>query len=296
MNGKKATVDDVKLLLKQYQKKTEEKISEQLEQFGKSGPLREACEYALLNGGKRFRPALVFMVAEALKTKADVSDAALSIEYFHTASLIADDLPCMDNDDERRNKPSLHKVFGEATALLASYALIAEGNRSIATCAMTLAAQRHDAHAVGVLALHNAASNTGAYGTTGGQFLDMYPPNLTVETVKEVIIKKTVSLFEISFVFGWLFGGGDPTKLPQVQKTAEHFGLAFQIADDLGDIKQDEKNGRKINMAAVCGVDRAKEMFHEEIKSYRALIKELSLDSYELQSLADCLEEQLYFS
>src|SRR5689334_6324109 len=99
-------------LLQYYQQRVEEKIREQLPSLGGSGELRAACEYALLNGGKRFRPALVYMVANALGKGQDISAAALAIEYFHTASLVADDLPCMDNDDERRNRPSVHKVYG----------------------------------------------------------------------------------------------------------------------------------------------------------------------------------------
>ena len=82
-----------------------------IEKMGEKGVLRDACEYALLNGGKRFRPMIVLMTAEALHHGLDVMPVALSVEYFHTASLIIDDLPCMDNDDFRRGKPSLHKCF-----------------------------------------------------------------------------------------------------------------------------------------------------------------------------------------
>ena len=97
------------------------------------------------------------MVADGLKQGCDVTSAALAIEYFHTASLIADDLPCMDDDDTRRNRPSVHKVYGEATALLASYALIAAGYGAIATCVNDLVKTRPfaaaEANYVGILAL-----------------------------------------------------------------------------------------------------------------------------------------------
>lgn len=249
--------------------------------------LREACEYALLNGGKRFRPALVYMVADALNLRADVTAAALSVEYFHTASLIADDLPCMDNDDERRNQPSTHKVYGEATALLASYALIAAGYGLIAE------ASKGNKEKVGMEALANAARNTGVFGATGGQFLDINPPDLELETLREILYKKTVSLFEISFVFGWLFGGGDVAALEVVRQCAAHFGMAFQIADDIGDVEQDAKNGRKINMAGVFGVEGARRMFLQEIKGYQRTLKELNLKSPELLSLADFLEARV---
>ena len=278
--------------LKKYQTKIEEKISENLSLFGASNNLREACEYALGNGGRRFRPALVFMIAESLGQHKDVSHAALSIEFFHTASLIADDLPCMDNDDERRNKPSLHKVYGEATALLASYTLIAAGNACIASCAHAFGGNGCE---IGILALENAARNTGAYGATGGQFLDIFPPTLTLETLRDVIHKKTVSLFEVAFIFGWLFGGGNPKDLEIVKNAASHFGMAFQIADDLGDVTQDEANNRKINTVGLLGLDRANEMFHEEIAGYRSALKTLRLDCAELLSLANYLEAQVIY-
>jgi geranylgeranyl diphosphate synthase type II len=113
-------------MLQGYQKLIVSKIEENLPAFGPKSKLRDACEYALMNGGKRLRPAIVFMTAEALGFEVDVTQAALSIEYFHTASLVADDLPCMDDDDERRSKPSVHKAFGESEAILVSYALIAQ--------------------------------------------------------------------------------------------------------------------------------------------------------------------------
>lgn len=288
--------EQVAELLKKYQKRTEETIQQHLPSFGK-GKLKAACEYALTTGGRRFRPALVFMVADALGHGLDVSKSALSIEFFHTASLIADDLPCMDDDDERRNKPSLHKAFDEATALLASYALIAAGNACIAACAMEISNQVHplgiNSYQLGILALDNAACNTGTEGTTGGQYLDINPPDLTLKTLREVIQKKTVSLFEVSFVFGWLFGGGHPDSLPLIKQCASHFGMAFQIADDLGDVDQDAINGRKINMAGVFGVEVATKMFHEEIAGYRTILKKLGLESKELMGLACCLENQI---
>ena len=107
-----------------HRDRIEQEIARSILCFGEKTKLRDACEYALTNGGKRFRPLIVILIAEALGNGLNVFEAALSVEFFHTASLVADDLPCMDNDDERRDKPSLHKVYGEAIALLASYALI----------------------------------------------------------------------------------------------------------------------------------------------------------------------------
>src|SRR5271156_3490863 len=101
-------------LLGPYQQQIVKCIQDNMAALGPRNKLRDACEYALMNGGKRMRPAIVLMMAKALGYGADVSQAALCIEYFHTASLVADDLPCMDDDDIRRNKPSIHKKYGEA--------------------------------------------------------------------------------------------------------------------------------------------------------------------------------------
>jgi len=284
---------EIKQAIKGYQLNIEKLIRENIHELGLKTTLRDACEYALTNGGKRFRPALVYMIANALQQGADVSQAALSVEYLHTASLIADDLPCMDDDDERRSKPSTHKVYGESTALLASYALIAAGYECLAKNARSLSASKQT-HAkngdrIGVLALGNVTYNTGLFGATGGQFLDINPPDLTMESLIDIIKKKTVSLFEISFVLGWLFGGGDIAELPKVKKAALHFGLAFQIADDLQDVEQDKANGRKVNVACVFGAEKAKKVVHCEIEAYKKIIQALPIEKKELLSLVDLL-------
>lgn len=270
------------LSLEHYKHRVETKIKEVISELGSKSMLRDACEYALMNGGKRFRPAIVLMIADVLGKSVDVSFAALAIEFFHTASLVADDLPCMDDDDLRRQRPSLHKVYGETIALLVSYALIAAGYEFLAKNAKELAKSNvsfsQNSDRICMLALENATYNTGLHGATGGQFLDVFPPNLSLETLREVIHKKTVSLYEISFVLGWLYGGGEISRLDAVKKAASHFGMAFQMADDLGDREQDLANGRKVNLAAVFGKDAVEKMFHEEIAQYLNSLKMLNLD------------------
>ena len=281
-------------ILEPYQQIIEQRLREQVDDLGPKNPLRDACEYALLNGGKRFRPALVLMIAKALGYGCDVFPAAMGIEFFHTASLIADDLPCMDDDDERRNKPTVHRLYGESTALLATYALIAAGYACIAKNSEAI---RHSSHPFAhlsdrlcVLALENASSNTGFQGATGGQFLDLSPGSLSLDLLREVIHKKTVTLFEISFVWGWLFGGGDAAQLDLVKKSASHFGMAFQIADDIDDMVQDCAHDHPLNMANVFGKERAKQMFHEELKLFKGTLVELRLDEGDLKDLACLLE------
>lgn len=283
-------------ILGPYKQQIEQKLQENIDQLGSKNTLRDACEYALLNGGKRFRPALVLLIAKALGYEIDVFQAAMGIEFFHTASLIADDLPCMDNDDERRNKPTVHRVYSESVALLATYALISAGYACLAKNAQKI---KHSSHPFAhqsdylcVLALENATYNTGLCGATGGQFLDL-APNLSLDLLQEVIRKKTVTLFEISFVLGWLFGGGELHQLDLVKKSAAHFGMAFQIADDLDDMAQDFAHNHSLNIANVLGKERAKQMFHEEMEQFNQTLIDLKLHQSELQALGYLLMSQV---
>lgn len=277
-------------ILKPYQERVEARLKESIPTLGEKNRLRDACEYALLNGGKRFRPILVYMVAEALANKIDVTSAALAVEFFHTASLIADDLPCMDNDDLRRNKPTLHKIYGEGVTLLSTYALIAAGYERLAKNADELRGVfGSKADTICRLALENTTYNTGLHGATGGQFLDVFPPDLTAKTLREIIHKKTVSLFEISFVLGWLYGGGETSLLDKVKQAAAHFGMAFQIADDLEDMDQDAKNQRQINMANVLGIDETVKVMKEEIEGFTRILKVLKLENSPLQIMVKAL-------
>ncbi len=273
--------------------KIEQEIARSISSLGEKNKLRDACEYALTNGGKRFRPLIVYLVAEGLGHGLNVSEAALSVEFFHTASLIVDDLPCMDNDDERRDKPSAHKVYGETIAILASYALITGAfgkiHRNTELLRQAGAPFAALCDRVATLALENASNCAGILGATGGQFYDMFPPSFTLDNLKQVIYKKTVTLFEVSFVFGWLFGGGDLLQLQRVRKAAYHFGMAFQIADDLLDIDQDEKMEREVNLARFVGKERAQGVFEEEMRAFEFCLKELKLDTPSFQKMQQML-------
>jgi geranylgeranyl diphosphate synthase type II len=276
-----------------HRDKIEQEIAKSIVCLGEKTKLRDACEYALTNGGKRFRPLIVMMIAEALGHGLNVSEAALSVEYFHTASLIADDLPCMDNDDERRDKPSLHKVYGETIALLASYALITAAFDKIHKNAQIMNNSEPPYSTISdracCIALESAAHCSGILGATGGQFLDIFPPAYSLETVKQVIYKKTITLFEVSFVFGWVFGGGNLEQLDKVKKSAYHLGMAFQIADDIGDLQQDEKNRREMNMARFLGKERAQFVFEEEMRLFQATLEELGLYNASFEKMCEML-------
>jgi geranylgeranyl diphosphate synthase type II len=276
-----------------HRDRIEQEIAKSIISFGEKTKLRDACEYALTTGGKRFRPLIVILVAEALGHGLNVYESALAVEFFHTASLIADDLPCMDNEDERRDKPSLHKVYGEAIALLASYALITGAFEKIHRNAIVMRESEdpfcHFGDRACTLALESATHCAGIIGATGGQFLDLFPPNQNLDVVKQVIYKKTVTLFEVSFVLGWLFGGGEVVRLEKVKKAAYHFGMAFQTADDLADMLQDEKKQREISIARTIGKERALSLFDDEMRHFKRELEELGILTPSFEKMCDIL-------
>ena len=269
--------------IESYRVEIETELERFIEEMGEKNTLRDACAYSLLNGGKRLRPILVLMIAEALGKEQKVMPAALSVEFFHTASLLADDLPCMDDDDERRKRPSLHIAFGEDVAILTSYALIAEGYGGIYRNALG----RPD---LALLCLEAATRCAGINGATNGQFLDLYPPDSSLDTIKKIIYQKTVTLFEISFVYGWLFGGGDPSELEKVKQCAYHLGMAFQTADDLLDSLQDEIRQSPINIAKAMGEKGAREFFEKELSLFIEHLKDLGLWNDSFIGVVDWLQ------
>ena len=264
-------------MLRKYTQRIEEGLILSVAEMGEKNRLRDSCEYSLMGGGKRIRPLLVLLIGEALEKGGDVLPSALSVEFFHTASLIADDLPCMDNDDFRRNRSSLHKEFGESVAILSSYTLIAAGYEGIYKNAVLMKknkglAERADAAVL--FSLETAARCAGIQGATNGQFLDLFPPDQSGETIQKIIYQKTVTLFEIAFIFGWLFGGGDVSALEKLKVCAYHLGMAFQIGDDLQDSPDKISQSNSTNS---WGREMAVSLFKRETALFKESLKELNL-------------------
>lgn len=279
----------------ELKKNFEKALIDEINSMGKKTPLRDACEYSLLNEGKRFRPLIVMLIAKCLNKNHDVTNAALACEFFHTASLIADDLPCMDDEKLRRSKPALHLIFGENTAILASYALISAGYELIYKNSKILEKRlsQDDCNNLCVLALEIVSKYAGIHGATGGQFLDLFAESNSLDTIIEIIYKKTVSLFEISFSLGWIFGGGDLKNLSLVRKCSYHFGMAFQIADDINDFEEDSDKKKQLNVAIALGKEKAIEQFSKEITKTKEILKELNLFSSEFINLIAYMENLL---
>ena len=275
-------------MFKSYLPRIEEEIERMISQMGEKTKLRDACEYALRSGGKRLRPLFVLMIGDALGYGLDVMPAALSVEFFHTASLIADDLPCMDNDQERRGRPSLHCAFEESVALLASYTFIASGYEGIYKNGQIMKGdprftKRADSATIACLEI--ATRCAGIHGATNGQYLDLFPPDARWETIEKIIVQKTVTLFQITFVFGWLFGGGNITEIKKVEEAAYHLGMAFQIADDLQDAEHDP-----FNVAKAMGSAFAFDRFQEEMGKFEESVKILGIWNDNFEKVAGYLQ------
>lgn len=225
--------------------------------------LSEAVRYSLFARGKRLRPALTLGAAEAVGVdSACAMPAACAIEMIHTYSLIHDDLPAMDDDDMRRGRPTLHKAYGEATAILAGDALL--------TMAFDVAAQSGSIEVV-----REIAAASGVHGMAGGQLMDLAAEGktLSLDELREIHRCKTGALIRVSLRCGATLAGASPKQLEDLTQYGEHIGLAFQIADDILDVTGTEAligkrigadaNKEKATYPAVVGLDEAKRLADE---------------------------------
>jgi len=213
-------------------------------------PLRDAMEYALTSGGKRIRPVVLLSAGAAVGgEEKDLLPFACSVEYVHTYSLIHDDLPAMDDDDYRRGRPTCHKVFGEAAAILAGDALLTEAFRVMGESPL---AGRDPAKAVRASAL--LARAAGASGMAGGQMMDLSPPaGEGVTAIEEIDLRKTAALLSASAAMGGILGGGGGGQVESLSRYGRALGLLFQITDDILD-----ETGSFEEMGKAVAKDRAR--------------------------------------
>ena len=236
--------------------------------------LYEAIRYSLLAGGKRIRPILTIAAAEAIgpPPKA-LLPVACAFEFIHTYSLIHDDLPAMDNDDFRRGKPTNHKVYGEAMAILAG-----DGLQTMAFefCSRPDLVGDLDPHCQ-VQIIFELAMGSGNQGMVGGQVLDIQAENQEVDltSLKNIHVHKTGRLVRASVRAGALLSGANVTQFEQLTGYAEDIGLAFQIADDVLNVTGTrEELGKDANTDAIrgkqtypffCGLEGAKKLAQEYV-------------------------------
>ncbi|MEX0711023.1 MAG: polyprenyl synthetase family protein [Pirellulales bacterium] len=238
--------------LQRYATDVRPRIEQALEAYTRFGPgcpqpLAEAIRYSLLAPGKRLRPLLVLMAAEACGGNIEPSlPAACAVEMVHAYSLVHDDLPAMDDDDLRRGRPTSHKVFGEATAILAGDALLSMAFEVLArdtrpaevaaACCAALAQAAGPAALVGGQADDLEAGG----GTAAAMPEDIEDITERLAVLESIHQRKTGAMFLVSLKLGALTAGGDSRQIKALDEYGRRLGLAFQIMDDLLDVNGDE--------------------------------------------------------
>ncbi len=259
------------------------------------GRLQEAMRYSLLAGGKRVRPVMTLAFCEALGGEARWAlPLGTALECVHTYSLIHDDLPCMDDDDLRRGRPTCHRVYGETMAVLAGDALQAEAFRLIAIAPGLSAEQRCEA----VQAL---ASACGGDGMVAGQVLDMEGLARDEASLRDMCLRKTGGLLGAAADLGCIAAGASPEERRQALAYAEHIGLAFQIRDDMLDVIADQEEfGKPVGsdreegkrtFVDLLGLERCGELVAEETRLAREAVAGFR-DREFLLELADSLADR----
>ncbi len=215
-----------------------------------SAPLIEAMKYSLFAGGKRIRPILCLAAAEAVGgIPEDALPAACALEMIHTYSLIHDDLPAMDDDDLRRGKPTCHKAYDEATAILAGDALLTLAFEVVSS--VRISNDKQAAKWLRVIRLISGAA--GFQGMIQGQMLDIISEGskLSIAELESMHTLKTGALIEASLQCGALLGGADHRQMKMLRAYGRNIGLAFQVADDILNVE-----GKPEMMGKAVGTDK----------------------------------------
>ncbi len=253
-----------------------------------------AMEYSLFSGGKRIRPVLCIACAELFGNQEDALPFACALEMIHTYSLVHDDLPCMDDDDLRRGKPTSHIVFGEAMAVLAGDSLL------------TLAFDttlRHSAVAPALTleGMKILSESAGTEGMIGGQVIDLESEGKAIDsvTLMSMHIHKTGALIMAAAKMGALIGGGTKEDVLNMEKFARYLGVAFQIKDDILDVESttdvlgkpvgSDSENEKTTFVTLYGLEQSKKMLEDYTNNAIDVLAEYGEKADFLRGLADFL-------
>ena len=256
--------------------------------------LREAMRYSLLAGGKRLRPILCLAACEFVGGDPELAlPTAVALEMIHTMSLIHDDLPAMDNDDLRRGRPTNHKVYGDAVAILAGDALLTRAFEMVSIRTKGVPSERL-LKIIGELSLV-----AGAPGLVGGQVVDLdcEGKEVDLETLEYIHLHKTGALLKACVTCGALIGGADEKLLEALSIYARGIGLAFQIIDDILDVTaSSEVLGKtagkdliadKTTYPKLLGLDESKKRAENLVREAKEALSPWKANSAPLLSLAD---------
>jgi geranylgeranyl diphosphate synthase type II len=271
--------------LNKWKRTVEESMRSLIEASDMPTRLRDAMVYSLEAGGKRIRPALVYAVLETYGVPLERgSEVAATLEMVHTYSLIHDDLPAMDDDDLRRGRPTNHRQFDEATAILAGDALLTDAFRILAQ--MSLPAEE----IVEIIRVFGLAA--GSSGMVGGQLDDMLAEkrsDVTLQELQSIHERKTGALLVYALEAGGILAGVSEEDRTQLKQFGRHLGIAFQIQDDILDVVGDEKaigkrvgsdeENEKTTYPKLLGLDGAKRALDAEVEAATFAIESLSIQA-----------------
>jgi geranylgeranyl pyrophosphate synthase len=256
--------------------------------------LHTAMRYSLQAGGKRLRPVLVLAAAEVFGVRDDAAvPAAIAVVCIHTYSLIHDDLPCMDNDDLRRGRPTAHKAFDEATALLAGDALL---THAFGLLAGAYAGNPPLGHALS----RELADAAGSRRLIGGQMEDLLAEkkaDATTEDLEFIHLNKTAAMIEVSLVMGGLVGGANDADLVVLREAGRHLGMMFQIIDDILDATADsatlgktagkDAKAGKTTYVKLHGIEASRKFAAARTAAAHAVLARLQRDTRFLSALIE---------
>lgn len=291
-NSLKIKSDYIEELLKKYMPKED----------GYQSKIMESMNYSLKAGGKRLRPILTLEACKIVGgSEEDAIPFAMAIEMIHTYSLIHDDLPSLDNDDLRRGKPTNHKVYGEAMAILAG-----DGLLNYAYEIMLSSSLNKDNPEKYLRAIGEIAKSAGIYGMIGGQVVDVESENTLIpkEKLDYIHLNKTAAIMVGCMRAGAIVGNANEEQLEKVTKYAKNIGLSFQIVDDILDIIGDESKlgkhvgsdieNNKSTYPSLIGLEKSKEVATQLINEARENIKTLNGDYSFLDGLANYIIDREY--
>lgn len=290
--------------LSHYQQRLEQQLTQQLDARPLTDPvLLQAMRYSLLLGGKRLRPYLVYSCGQMLGASlTDLDGPACAIEALHTYSLIHDDLPAMDNDDLRRGKPTCHKAFDEANAILAGDAL-----QALAFEWLSLHPYQNVAPNRIVAMVQQLALQSGYNGMCGGQAIDLAHTDkkMTLNALEQMHQLKTGALIECAIRFAYLASPVDNEQhLAALVRYSRAIGLAFQVQDDILDIEGDtavlgktagsDQKANKATYPALLGLPQAKQKAIQLVEQAQAELHSLPYDTTALAGLAQYVIARQY--
>ncbi len=283
-----------------YLQQQRDRIERELErliptQHGPCQHLFEAARYSLLGGGKRLRPILAIATAEMLgKNRDHVLTPACCLELIHTYSLIHDDLPCMDDDDFRRGKPSLHKAYPEGHAVLTGDYLLTHAFEVLANLPYLTSHKK-------VALISILATRAGGSGMIAGQVMDLAAEGKEMDSkaLELMHLKKTGALITASVEFGAIIAEAAPSEMELLRSFSHDIGLAFQIVDDILDLTASEKKHGKVvasdvingktTYATLLGIADARALANQWYCSALRHLQDLPYDTTRLQVLANRL-------